>query len=647
LLDWMVSAPSNRIRDFELLSPIEKKRVLTDWTGTAVKFDRELCIHQLIERQAGNNPDAPAVAFEHRVMTYRELDQYANQLAHYLRAQGIGPGMLVGIFMERTPDMIVALLGVLKAGAAYLPLDLTYPEERLKFICQDAHPKLILSQQYIHVSPPEIENVPLFNLDTDWDALASFYTTHKPINLSNPNHLAYVLFTSGTTGRPKGVALPHRSALGLVEWIRRTFSAQELSGVLASTSIGFDMSVFEILGTLALGGCMILVDNILDILAYHGTYPITLINTVPSAVAELLNTTRIPSSVSTIVLAGEPLSTQLVDNLYQVPGIQRIYDAYGPTETSYSTQCLRKAGNRPTIGKPLSGWKVYILDDDLHLLPVGIPGEIYIGGIGIADGYYGHPELTCERFLINPYGDDPLERFYRTGDLARWLADGNIEYIGRMDHQVKIRGFRVELAEVENTLSLHPSVGQAVVVTREDHPGDKRLVAYIIPIIKKKDLSSAKTNLESEKLRGFLREKLPNYMIPSAFVQMDAFPLTASGKIDRKALPPPGLDIIDTQSYIPPINQTEHGLSNIWMDVLKLPRISREDNFFDLGGNSLSALQVMARILETFEINMPIKWIFEFPRLSDLANRVDFVLHYKKQSLYSEEGMNNREDFAL
>ncbi|MGD0750680.1 MAG: amino acid adenylation domain-containing protein [Anaerolineales bacterium] len=647
ILEWMVSAPTNGIHAFDLIAPDERHRILEDWSGTTVKYESEICIHQMIETQAEHNPDAPAIAYERSIMTYHELDQRANQLAHYLRSQGVGPDVLVGIFMERTPDLIVALLGVLKAGGAYLPLDVNFPVERLKIICRDAHLKLILSQLFIHASPPEIENVPLINLDTDWDSLISSYPMVKLNNLSSPTHLAYVLFTSGTTGFPKGVAIPHGSTRGMVEWIRQTFSPQELSGVLASTSIGFDMSGFEIFGSLAWGGCLILVENLFQVMTYNGEYPISLINTVPSAIAELLRAKGIPPSVRTIVLAGEPLPTQLVDKLSLLPGIQRIFDSYGPTETSYSTLGLRKAGNRPVIGKPLPGWKVYILDDNLHLMPAGIPGEIFIGGVGLARGYYGHPELTEERFLLNPYGEEASERFYRTGDLARWLSDGNIEYLGRMDHQVKIRGFRVELGEIENVLSEHPFVRQAIVVLREDQPGDKRLVAYIIPNLPPDNLPSVNMSVEMKKLRDFLQAKLPNYMVPSTFVTLDTFPLTTNGKINRKALPAPLIGINENLAVVPPHNQTEQILSLVWMDVLRIPRVSMEDNFFDLGGNSLLAIKVMARIQDALGIIMPIKRIFEFPRLAQLAEQADLVLHNQKRGSGLQEGLNDREEFIL
>ncbi len=405
ILEWMASNPSIGIHDLELLNPGEKKQILQDWNNPGIEYPRKNCFHQLFEEQAKNNPDAPAVAYKRQLMTYHELDQRANRLANYLRSQGVGPDKLVGIYMERSPDLIVALLSILKAGGAYVTLDRIYPADRLKYICQEVDPKLILTQQSIRTYLPEINNVPVLCLDAEWSALATSYSPLKPENISELSHLANVLFTSGTTGRPKGVALPHRSLRGLVGWMGQYFSLEELSGVLASTSIGFDMSGFEIFGSLAWGGCLILVENILEVVEYDGKQPITLINTVPSAIAELLRVNGIPPSVKTIVLAGEVLPSQLVDELYKVPGIQQIFDSYGPTETSYSTLCLRKTGTRPTIGRPLPGWKIYILDKNNHPLPVGIPGEIFIGGDGLAQGYYNQPLLTDEKFISNPFGD--------------------------------------------------------------------------------------------------------------------------------------------------------------------------------------------------------------------------------------------------
>jgi len=516
-------------------------------------------------------------------------------------------------------------LSVLKAGGAYVPLDHNLPSERLKNICEVAHLKLILSQGCICARLHAVENVPVFKFETDWARRVSSLPTSRLENLSNLNDLAYVLFTSGTTGQPKGVALPHLSARGLVEWIRQTFSRQELSGVLGSTSIGFDMSGFEILGCLCRGGCLILVENVLDAMDYSGNRPITLINTVPSAMAELLRAGGIPPSVKTVVLAGEPLPTWLVDQLYQVPGIERVFDSYGPTETSYSTLCLREAGCRPTIGKPLPGWKVYILDEKLCVLPVGIPGEIYIGGIGMARGYYGRPDLTAEHFLSNPYEGEAGERFYRTGDLGRWLADGNIEYLGRTDTQVKIRGYRIELGEIETAIRQYSEVNQVLVVAREDQPGERRLVAYIV--------STSDGTLDTDELRRFLEVKLPAYMLPSIFVQLKAFPLTVNGKIDRKALPVPDQNnLAGKRGVVLPRDALEHQLVEIWEKLLNIQPIGIEDNFFELGGHSLLAVRLFTQIEGIIGRKLPLVTLFQCPTINSLAGIIRVGNQFKTWS---------------
>ncbi|WP_445310211.1 amino acid adenylation domain-containing protein [Microcoleus vaginatus] len=438
-------------------------------------------IHQLFESQVERTPDAVAVVFEEQQLTYRDLNVKANQLAHYLRLIGVKPEVLVGICVERSFDMIVGILGILKAGGAYVPLDPTYPHERLAFMLEDSSVPVLLTQARLVKSLPK-HQARIVCLDTDWEIIErqSEANLISEVKLDN---LAYVIYTSGSTGKPKGVAIEHRNAVALLDWAKQVFNPDDLAGVLASTSICFDLSVFELFVPLSWGGKVILAENALHLPALSAALDVTLINTVPSAIAELLRMDGIPSSVRTVNLAGEPLPNKLVQQVYEHNTVQKVFNLYGPSEdTTYSTYTLvKKGGNEPPpIGRPIANTQVYILDAQKQLVPIGVPGELYIGGAGLARGYLNRPELTADRFIPNPFSNESGSRLYKTGDLARYLPDGNIEFLGRIDHQVKIRGFRIELGEIEASLQQHPDVRQAVAIAREDVPGDKRLVAYIV-----------------------------------------------------------------------------------------------------------------------------------------------------------------------
>ncbi|HEY5140856.1 MAG TPA: amino acid adenylation domain-containing protein, partial [Methylococcales bacterium] len=409
-------------------------------------------------------------------------------------------------------------------------------------------------------------------MDLDWDAIAQ-ENPDNPINSSIAENLAYVIYTSGSTGLPKGVAIAHRNTVALVSWAKRMFEKEEISGVLASTTYCFDLSIFEFFVPLTQGGRLVLVENVLQLTASQSNEGITLINTIPSAITELLKLNKIPESVQTICLAGEPLKTELVDRLYQQTKVKNIIDLYGPTEdTTYSTVCLRKSQMKASIGRPIANTQIYILDNYLQPVPIGISGEIHIGGDGLARGYLNRPELTAEKFIKHPFSSDPRDRLYKTGDLARYVSDGTIEFLGRIDHQVKLRGFRIELGEIESVLGQHPGIHEVVVTVREDQPGDKRLIAYLT--------HSQNESPNPSALRLFVKEKLPDYMVPSAFVLLDKFPLTPNGKIDRKALPAPDQAYPEfEQSYVPPSSPIEEMLLTIWREVLLIDRIGIHDNF--------------------------------------------------------------------
>ena len=616
-LSGAVTNSAARISHLPLMSPPERQLVLQEWNRTETSYPSQKTLVDLFSEQVARTPDAIALVSGTQRLTYRELDGRASQVAGELHRRDVTTETLVGVFIERTTDMIAALLGILKAGGAYVPLDPIYPRHRLQGILEDANARVVLTQQKLLKSLPATSaqvvcvdtNLPVTGISALTPAPAHTFT-----RAGRPTDLAYVIYTSGSTGKPKGVALEHKGAVALVSWAKELFTAEELSGVLASTSICFDLSVFEIFVPLCTGGKVILGENALALPGLPAAREITLINTVPSAIRELLRARAIPSSVKVVNLAGEPLATELVDQIYGQTHVRKVYDLYGPTETTtYSTGSLRKAGAPATIGRPLSNEEIYLLDRHLQPVPIGIPGELCIGGVGVARGYLNRPELTAEKFIEHPFKNGA--RLYRTGDLARWRRDGSLEYLGRMDHQVKVRGFRIELGEIEAVLRTQKGVREAVVLAREETPGDKRLVAYVVA-------SSGETPAIGE-LQRQLAEKLPPYMVPSAFVFLEALPLTPNGKVDRKALPAPKLDNLKApESIAPPRNAVEEQLRGMWKEVLHLDQIGVSDNFFDLGGHSLLAAQVVARIRDGFGIDLPLLAVFDAPTIAALAEGI-------------------------
>ncbi|MHC5823564.1 MAG: non-ribosomal peptide synthetase, partial [Nostoc sp.] len=462
LLSGIVANPKQRLSELPVLTELEQQTLLVDWNDTSVEYPQQQCIHQLFEAQVERTPDAIAVVFEDQQLTYRELNGRANQLAQYLRSLGVGSEVLVGICVERSLDMIVGLLGILKAGGAYVPLDPNYPQERLSFILKDAQMPVLLTQARLVEAMPQ-HQAKVLCLDTDWLLIAQETKENSVTEVSTSN-LAYVIYTSGSTGQPKGVMIKHHSTVAMLDWAKKIFAAEAREGVLASTSISFDLSIFEMFVPLCYGGKVILIDNILHLPTLPAAKSVSLINTVPSVIAELLRTDGIPTSVQTINIAGEPLQNQLVQQLYQWENIQQVFNLYGPSEdTTYSTFAWiqKGASNIPPIGRPINNTQIYLLDQDLQPVPIGVSGELHIGGDGLARGYLNRPDLTAEKFIPNSFSDKSAARLYKTGDLARYLPNGNIEYLGRIDHQVKLRGFRIELGEIETRLTQHPSVGEA------------------------------------------------------------------------------------------------------------------------------------------------------------------------------------------
>jgi amino acid adenylation domain-containing protein/FkbH-like protein len=620
LLKAAAQDPLEKLQSLPLMPESERRKVLIEWNANEREYPRETTLVQLFEAQAKRTPDAVALIEGEDRISYVELNARANQIAHKLRSLGISSGKLVGICMKRSWRMLAGILGALKAGAAYAPLDPAYPKDRLTFILEDAMAPVLLTEQALQQMLKVPGETRIFNLDSDWPQIEQQSRENPPVGACSDD-LAYVIYTSGSTGKPKGVGLEHRNAVALMYWARDVFTSGELAGVLFSTSICFDLSVFEMFVPLSWGGAAILAENALTLPGLPAAREVTLVNTVPSAIRELVRIKGLPSSVRVINLAGEPLITPLVDQIYEQTSVKKVYDLYGPTETTtYSTFTLRKAGEPATIGRPLANEQVYLLDRNLQPVPIGVPGEIYIGGDGVARGYLNRPELTLEKFIANPLAGQNSDikpgRLYKTGDLARWGVDGNLEFLGRTDHQVKIRGFRIELGEIESVLCKHSKLQDAVVVVREDRPGDKRLAAYVVR------KPSAEVN--ADEIRGFAREALPEYMVPPSFVILEALPLTPNGKVDRKALPVPDQDrgTVGTE-FIEPVSTTEQQLAAIWREVLGVECIGANDNFIELGGHSLLAIQVLSRVREKFGAEPPLNVLFDAPTIQEFGRRLD------------------------
>jgi aspartate racemase len=563
-------------------------------------------------------PDAIAVVFEDQQLTYRELNAKANQLAHYLRRSGVGPEGLVGICVERSLEMIVGILGILKAGGAYVPLDPAYPRERLWFMIEETRALVLLTQKRLLSVLPE--HGVIVCLDADWELICRNSSENLSSEVST-DHLAYVMYTSGSTGRPKGVSVIHK---GVIRLVRETNYAELTSRevFMQFSPFSFDASTIEIWGCFLNGGKLVIypahtpsLDELGNFIREQSITTLWLTSALfHQMVDEQLDSLR---GVRQMLTGGDVLSSRHARDFLERQSDCRLINGYGPTENTTFTCCYQMTapdhvGNSVLIGRPVSNTMVYILDQNLQPVPVGVIGELHAGGAGLAREYLNRPELTAEKFIPNPFSEEPGERLYRTGDLARYHPDGNIEFLGRIDHQVKIRGFRIEPGEIEVVLAQHPSVVETVVIARENSLGDKQLVAYVVLNEK-----SAVTNNE---LRNFLRQKLPDYMMPSAFVSLDSLPLTPNGKVNRRALPAPDSERPGAEdSYVAPRNSVEEILAGIWREVLGLKKVGIHNNFFELGGHSLLATQVISRLRKVFEIEIPLRTLFESPTVGELA----------------------------
>ncbi|HEX6372652.1 MAG TPA: amino acid adenylation domain-containing protein, partial [Longimicrobium sp.] len=566
----------------------------------------------MFRAQAARTPDAVALSWRGETWTYAELDARANRIAHALRRRGVGPEVRVGICLPRTPDLLAAMLGVLGAGGAYVPLDPAYPRERLGYMLQDGAIALVITSSVLADRLPDGAAGRLL-LDRDADAIGA-ESADPPESGALPENLSHVIFTSGSTGRPKGVMIRHSAVVVLLHWLREIITDEERASVLFSTSVNFDVSVAEIFGTLCWGGKLVLVENALDLATVDE--PVVHVSMVPSAAAELLRSGGIPASVRTLNLAGEALPNALAQGLYALPGVEKVGNVYGPTEdTTYSTYSLVGRGaDQVLIGTPMANSQAYVLDAHLQPVPVGVAGELYLAGDGLSRGYASAPAMTAERFLPCPFGA-PGGRMYRVMDRVRRRADagGELEYLGRTDFQVKVRGFRIELGEIEARLAEHPLVHAAVVLVREDTPGDLRLVAYVV----------ADVEADTDALRAHLAERVPAYMVPAAYVRLDAFPVTPNGKVDRKALPAPEGDAFALRGYEAPAGETEQAVAAIWAELLGTDRVGRGDDFFALGGHSLLAVRVASRVRQALGVDVSLGDLFERPVLADFARGLD------------------------
>jgi amino acid adenylation domain-containing protein len=641
LLEGIVANPSQLILELPLL-PISEQQLLAGWNDTQTLFPQDICIHQLVEAQVERTPDAIAVVFEDRQLTYRELDARANQLARHLQTLGVCPEVLVGISQERTTEMLVAILGVLKAGGAYVPLDPTYPAERLAFMLEDAQVSILLTQENLVEQLPQTQ-AQVVCLDRDWSAIAQ-HSADKPSDPTTSKNLAYVIYTSGSTGKPKGVQVPHRSVVNFFTTMKEKPGMVERDILLSVTTLSFDIAILELLLPLTVGATTMLTSRqvamdgeaLLQTLQNSG---ITVMQATPATWKILIAAGWIESPQLKILCGGEALSPALARELVQRS--QSVWNMYGPTETTIWSTCCRIGDNhaKPLIGQPIANTQIYILDSHQQPVPIGVPGEMYIGGAGVVRGYLNNPELTAERFISNPFDDSQNAQMYRTGDLARFLPNGNIEYLQRIDNQVKFRGFRIELDEIETTIARYPEVKEVVAIVREDMPDEKTLVGYVVLA------TEVDTDQHIPQLRQFLKDKLPDYMVPSILVNLEKIPLTPNGKIDRKALPKPDTARQLTERYVAPRSDIEQQIANIWAQVLTLKQVGIHDNFFDLGGYSLLAIQVIARLRKTFQIEILLSNLFELQTVAALANRVE-TLHWAaqgRQISQSEIGDNYEE----
>ena len=614
LLQAAIQNPDQSISTLPLMPEAERQRVLVEWNDTRRDYS-QACVHQLFESQVERTPEAVALVSGEQQISYDVLNRRANQVAHELRSKGVGPESVVGVCLERSPDLLIALLGVLKAGGAYVPLDPSFPRERLLFMLKDAGVQTLLTQESLRAKLSD-STASFICLDSDWAAISKQLSDNCKSEVA-PENLAYVIYTSGSTGLPKGVEVPHRALSNFLASMQLNPGLTEKDTLLAVTTASFDIAALELYLPLTVGARVVLASRdtatdglqLRDILTTSGA---TCMQATPTTWRMLVNAGWIGSPDLKVLCGGEALPRELANDL--VERASSVWNMYGPTETTvWSALHQVTSGTGPVfVGRPISNTQLYVLDSEMQPVPIGVPGELYIGGDGLARSYRNRPELTAEKFVPNPFSREDGARLYNTGDLARYRPDGNVELLGRRDHQVKIRGFRVELGEVEAALGQHPAVQAAAVVVREESPGEQRLVAYAV--LDPGSLARA------EELRSFLKSKLPDYMLPARFEFLENLPTNPSGKLDRRALPAPGSDRLQAEAtYVAPRTEHEKKLAAIWTEVLQLDRVSIHDNFFDLGGHSLLAVKLVARVENVLRKRLPVISIFQLPTIHELA----------------------------
>ncbi|NJM73367.1 MAG: amino acid adenylation domain-containing protein, partial [Scytonema sp. RU_4_4] len=615
LLEAIVANPQQRLSDLPLLTEVEQNQLLREWNDKEIEYPQDKCIHELFEAQVEKTPDAVAVVFENQQLSYRELNQRANQLAHYLRALGVKPEVLVGICVERSLEMVIGLLAILKAGGAYIPLDPSYPQERIAFILEETRAPALLTQSSLVEAIPQ-HQAQMVCLDTDWHLIAQQSQENLFSDLTDDN-LAYTIYTSGSTGKPKGVQIPHIALSNFLYSMKQIPGLTSEDTLLAVTTYSFDIAALELFLPIIVGARLVIASR--EIVA-DGTQlsaklvdsKATTMQATPATWQLLLAAGWGGNHQLKILCGGEALPGNLANQLLGL--CDSLWNMYGPTETTIwsAASQVESVDNTVPISSPIANTQLYILDKYHQLVSVGVTGELCIGGEGLARGYFHRPDLTAEKFIPNPFSDEAA-RLYRTGDLARYLPSGDIEYIGRIDNQVKVRGFRIELGEIEAIISQHPGVQEVVVAVHSSEADSPRIVAYLVPTREQAPTIS--------ELRGFLEAKLPNYMIPAAFVTLETLPLTPNGKVNRKALPIP--DSIRPQLeaiYQPPQTEIEQTIADIWQKLLKLEDVGIHDNFFELGGHSLLLVQVHSNLREVFKRDLSIIDLFRYPTINSLAN---------------------------
>ncbi len=652
LLGGVVTNPELCVWDLPLLTPAERQELLGEWNATRVAYPDTICIHQLFERQAELVPDTVAVIYEDSALAYGELNQQANQLAHMLQSMGIGPDVLVGIYMERSLEMIVAILATLKAGGAYVPLDVFYPAERLVFMLEDARISVVLTQQRLCTRLPDSHVERAFCIDKDHENLSPEHCENL-LSVAQVANLAYVIYTSGSTGRPKGVMNKHRSLVNLCFGLQEFFSNPEVEYTSLITSINFDISVNQIFPTLVFGKTLCIIPEEIKFnpeafLEYVNYRHLHIIDCVPSYLDNVLSNQEertFDNDIKYILIGGERLEKSLLQKIFRLLGpLPLVVNIYGLTEiadiNAFAKIAFEDIDKRTTIGRPLNNTNIYILDSRYQLLPVGLVGELCIAGDGVSRGYFNNPGLTAEKFVPNPFGNG--EFMCKTGDLGRWLPDGTIEVLGRRDHQVKLRGYRIEVGEIESALTAHYAIQECVVLMREDTAGDKKLAAYVV--LREK---LAKT---TSVLRRFLQGRLPDYMVPSTFTVLEELPLTPNGKLDRKALPVPVAPHADeAEVFTAPRSLTEEALKEIWAQVLGREQISIHDSFFEIGGHSLLITRIISRVRDVFQVELALRSLFEKPTIAELAEYIDASRTQapSRSSLVKIQGGNAKQPFFL